>query len=186
MSSSSAKPRRVKSARARLTPTQQLDKSPTINAAKEAQERVLSAKAIRDKHNGSTKVFPRPSSRASKERFSTVYSKDFEGSFAPAAELRPTSPTRRHNPHPGKVSKLLCRFSAPPTFSVSHQQFMVWRLPDREIGAQPEPEGLELPPEYITRNSGKLSFSHITGSSVRTYTCFRLHRLVSYLQILML
>lgn len=119
MSSSSAKPRRVKSARARLTPTQQLDKSPTINAAKEAQERVLSAKAIRDKHNGSTKVFPRPSSRASKERFSTVYSKDFEGSFAPAAELRPTSPTRRHNPHPGKVSKPLCRFSAPPTFSVS-------------------------------------------------------------------
>lgn len=134
MSSGSAKPRRVKSARARLTPTQQLDKSPTIDAAKEAQERVLSAKAIRDKHNGSTKVFPRPSSRASKERFSTVYSKDFEGSFAPAAELRPTSPTRRHNPHPGK-------------------QFMVWRLPDREIGAQPEPEGLELPPEYITRNS---------------------------------
>ena len=34
------------------------------------------------------------------------------------------------------------------------QQFMVWRLPDREIGVPPEPEGLELPPEYITRNSG--------------------------------
>lgn len=118
MSSSSAKPRRVKSARARLTPTQQLDKSPTVDAAtKEAQERVLSAKAIRDKHNGSTKVFPRPSSRASKERFSTVYSKDFEGSFAPAAELRPTSPTRRHNPHPGKVSKhTYTTLSAPPTF----------------------------------------------------------------------
>ena len=34
------------------------------------------------------------------------------------------------------------------------QQFMVWRLPNREVGAQPEPEGLELPPEYITRDSG--------------------------------
>ena len=31
---------------------------------------------------------------------------------------------------------------------------MVWRLPDREIGVPQEPEGLELPPEYITRNSG--------------------------------
>lgn len=124
MSSSSAKPRRVKSARARLTPTQQVDKSPAMTSrdlTKEAQERVLSAKAIRDKHNGSTKVFPRPESRASKERFSTVYSKDFEGSFAPAAELRPTSPTRRHNPHPGKVSKISTAinregYSAPPTF----------------------------------------------------------------------
>lgn len=35
---------------------------------------------------------------------------------------------------------------------------MVWRLPDREIGAQPDPVGLELPPEYITRNSGTTSF----------------------------
>lgn len=30
---------------------------------------------------------------------------------------------------------------------------MVWRLPDREIGVPPDPVGLELPPEYITRNS---------------------------------
>ena len=107
MSSGAAKPRRIKSAKARLTPTQPPEgKSSPVSrkeVSKDAQERVLSAKAIRDKHHGSTKVFPRPASRASKERFSTVYSKDFEGSFAPAAELRPTSPTRRHNPHPGKV-----------------------------------------------------------------------------------
>ena len=107
MSSGAAKPRRIKSAKARLTPTQPSEgrSSPVSRkeVSKDAQERVLSAKAIRDKHHGSTKVFPRPASRASKERFSSVYSKDFEGSFAPAAELRPTSPTRRHNPHPGKV-----------------------------------------------------------------------------------
>ena len=93
----SAKPRRVKSAKARLTPTK--SEAPS-NPAREAQ---ASARAIRDKHNASGKVFPRPNSRA-KERFSTMYSKDFDGTFAPAAELRPTSPTRRHNPHPGKVS----------------------------------------------------------------------------------
>ena len=111
MSFNPAKPRRVKSAKARLTPTQPSEpKSSAVHtqdAVKEAQERVASAKAIRDKHTGSAKVFPgppRPGSRASKERFSSVYSKDFEGSFAPPAELRPTSPTRRHNPHPGKVS----------------------------------------------------------------------------------
>lgn len=29
---------------------------------------------------------------------------------------------------------------------------MVWRLPSREIGGVPYEEGLELPPEYITRD----------------------------------
>ena len=29
---------------------------------------------------------------------------------------------------------------------------MVWRLPSRDIGGIPYEEGLELPPEYITRN----------------------------------
>ena len=95
----SAKPRRVKSAKARLTPTKSEAHS---NPAREAQ---ASARATRDKHNASGKVFPRPNSRSgAKERFSTMYSKDFDGTFAPPAELRPTSPTRRHNPHPGKVS----------------------------------------------------------------------------------
>lgn len=37
------------------------------------------------------------------------------------------------------------------------QQFMVWRLPSREIGGVPYEEGLELPPEYVTRNPGKKS-----------------------------
>ena len=113
MSSSAVKPRRVKSAKARLTPTQPPEaKSSAVGkqqVSKEVQERVPSAKAIRDKQNASAKVFPRPESRASKERFASQYSKDFEGSYAPAAELRPTSPTRRHNPHPGKVRSAFIR-----------------------------------------------------------------------------
>jgi hypothetical protein len=40
---------------------------------------------------------------------------------------------------------------------------MVWRLPDREIGAPPEAEGLELPPEYITRNSDFDAIEELTG-----------------------
>ena len=105
MSSNPGKPRRVKSAKARLTPTQSTDTKLSPSKDQVAlQETLKSARAIREKHIGSAKVFPRPSSKASKERFSTMYSKDFEGAFAPPAELRPTSPTRRHNPHPGKVS----------------------------------------------------------------------------------
>lgn len=29
---------------------------------------------------------------------------------------------------------------------------MVWRLPSRDIAGLPYEEGLELPPEYVTRN----------------------------------
>ena len=29
---------------------------------------------------------------------------------------------------------------------------MVWRIPTRDIGGVPYDEGLELPPEYITRD----------------------------------
>ena len=116
MSSGTVKPRRVRSAKARLTPTQ----PPSGLLTKEALERQASAKANRDKHNGSEKVFPRPGSRGSKERFSTMYSKDFDGTYAPAAELRPTSPTRRHNPHPGKVGGRRRCITSPSPFSL-HQ-----------------------------------------------------------------
>ena len=118
----SGKPRRVQSAKARLTPTkQQADlAAPSSSLAREAQ---ASARAIREKHNASGKVFPRPKSRSgAKERFSTMYSKDFDGTFAPAAELRPTSPTRRHNPHPGKVraeSSAVGNEPLPPFLSVN-------------------------------------------------------------------
>lgn len=100
---------RSRSARARLTPpgpeTVALfsDREAVV---KEARERAKSAKVIRGKHTASSKVFPgRPmGSKANKERFTSMYSTDFDGSFTAPPELRPTSPTRRNNPHPAKVS----------------------------------------------------------------------------------
>ena len=98
---------RSRSAKARLTPpgpetiSLLADREAVV---KEARERAKSAKIIRGKHTGSSKVFPaRPSSRASKDRFTSMYSTDFDGSFTQPPELRPTSPTRRNNPHPAKV-----------------------------------------------------------------------------------
>ena len=41
-------------------------------------------------------------------------------------------------------------------FLLFAQQFMVWRIPTRDIGGTPYEEGLELPPEYITRNESEL------------------------------
>ena len=95
---------RTHSAKARLTPPDPALGAMQKEVIKQARERAKSAKAIRDKHQGSSKLFPRPPSRGSKERFKSSYSKDFYGAFAPASELRPTSPTRRNNPHPAKVN----------------------------------------------------------------------------------
>ncbi len=98
---------RSRSAKARLTPpgpetvAMLADREAVV---KEARERAKSAKVIRGKHTASSKVFPaRPSSRANKDRFTSMYSSDFDGSFTAPPELRPTSPTRRNNPHPAKV-----------------------------------------------------------------------------------
>ena len=103
---SASKDGRTKSAKARITfPGPEKAEFDKKGVAKEARERAKSAKAIREKHLGSTKIFPRPPSRSSKGRFTTLYCSDFDGSFVPPAELRPTSPTRRNNPHPGKVRK---------------------------------------------------------------------------------
>ena len=111
----SKRERRVHSARARLTPDkdkydsfrQQQQQQEALT--KEARERATSAKAIKDKHHGSSKLFPRPPSRSSRERFTSSYSKDFDGTFLPPAELRPTSPTRRNNPHPAKVKPYISK-----------------------------------------------------------------------------
>lgn len=95
---------RSRSARARLTPPGPestglaFDREAVI---REAKERAKSAKLIRGKHTASTKVFP---GQASKERFTSMYSTDFDGAFSSPSELRPTSPTRRNNPHPAKVT----------------------------------------------------------------------------------
>lgn len=95
----STRERRVHSAKARLTP----DKSNYLEREKilrEAKERTKSAKQIKDKHKLSAKMFAGPSSKG---RFTSQYSSDFEGTFVSPPEPRPTSPTRRNNPHPGKV-----------------------------------------------------------------------------------
>ncbi len=88
---------------ARLTPPG--PKFEEENIAKQAKERVKSAKANKSKHTSSAGVFVRPPSRAkgAPPRFKTMYSQDFDGTFVPPAEPRPTSPTRRNNPHPTKV-----------------------------------------------------------------------------------
>lgn len=89
---------RSHSAKARLAPVV----PPSGNEV--SKERVKSAKAIKSQHTSTAAVLARPPSRSFK-RFTSMYSNDFDGTFVPPAEIRPTSPTRRNNPHPGKVSK---------------------------------------------------------------------------------
>jgi hypothetical protein len=85
-----------------------------------AKERVHSALVNKERNDSSKKVFPPPLPKENKDRYISMYNKDFEGSYMPPLEPRPTSPTRRNNPHPTK-------------------QFMVWRVPSREIGGQFRP-----------------------------------------------
>lgn len=101
--------RRVKSAKARLTPP-----VPEISEMKEmmaklSKERVNSARAIKNKHTSSGGVFAGklPAAAGGKARFTSMYSQDFDGTYVPPSEIRPTSPTRRNNPHPSKVNTLL-------------------------------------------------------------------------------
>ena len=101
---------RSRSAKARLTPSRSesaTNKGGVIreDVLKEARERAKSAKLIRGKHTASTQVFPAHRSvKSNKERFTSMYSTDYDGTYVSPPELRPTSPTRRNNPHPAKVS----------------------------------------------------------------------------------
>lgn len=45
---------------------------------------------------------------------------------------------------------------------------MVWRVPSREIGAVPYEQGLELPPEYITRDTG-IRMLHCTNDKINVH-----------------
>lgn len=74
--------------------------------AKETKERIMSAKAIKNKHTSSAGLFVPPPPASIGRRFTSMYAQDFDGTFVPPADLRPTSPTRRNNPHPTKVSVL--------------------------------------------------------------------------------
>ena len=75
--------------------------SPKQESVKE--KRIDSAKLNREKNESSKKVFPQPTSDKTKERYRSIYNKDFEGSYTTPLEPRPTSPTRRNNPHPSQV-----------------------------------------------------------------------------------
>ena len=98
----STRERKARSAKARLTPPTNPEVYLDLErVVRDRKERAQSAKANRDKHTSSTRVFR---STDNKGRFKSMYSQDFDGSFTTPAELRPTSPTRRNNPHPGKVS----------------------------------------------------------------------------------
>lgn len=68
-------------------------------------ERASSAKVVKNKQPYSVPAFVgmRFVGTGEKERFTTMYSQDFDGTYAPPSESRPTSANRRNNPHPSKV-----------------------------------------------------------------------------------
>jgi len=105
------KRRRVKSAVARLSPLsedqslQLQDEQAVIQ--KEFKQRTTSAQNIRKQHTSSRKVISEVTGPEKQDRFKTMYSADFRGKYVTPPECRPTSPTRRHNPHPSRVSSYI-------------------------------------------------------------------------------
>ena len=104
------KRRRVKSAVARLSPLPEnqsdhlQDEMKVIQ--KEFKQRTTSAQNIRKQHTSSKKVISGGAAPGRQDRFKTMYSADFRGKYVTPPECRPTSPTRRHNPHPSRVSTM--------------------------------------------------------------------------------
>ena len=98
---------RISSAKARLSTPPEQTVMDEDRVKKEYKQRVQSAQQIRDAHTRAKKpaVFQKKVKKGEKtERFSTSYSKDYRGSVVPPPVARPTSPTRRNNPHPTHVS----------------------------------------------------------------------------------
>lgn len=103
MSETKPKVARTKSATARLQTPPELLKKFQEQVVKERRKRVSSARQNREKQESSKKVFPKTVTGDQRDRYRTVYTNDFEGTYLPPTEGRPTSPTRRNNPHPAKV-----------------------------------------------------------------------------------
>ena len=101
------KRRRVKSAVARLSPLPESQSNQVPDELKviqkEFKQRTTSAQNIRKQHTASRKVIHGGTGPEKKDRFKTMYSADFRGKYVTPPECRPTSPTRRHNPHPSRV-----------------------------------------------------------------------------------
>ena len=97
---------RAHSAKGRLsTPPEQTTRNET-QVKREFDQRLKSAAQIRDAHTraGKTMVFAKKEKRKDKvERFSTSYCKEFTGEVVLPPAARPSSPTRRNNPHPNHV-----------------------------------------------------------------------------------
>ena len=89
-----------------------LEKSLEVQSSsvKPKDKRVSSARLNREKNTSSKKVFPRPGSAEKKERYTSMYNKDFDGTYMPPTDPRPTSPTRRNNPHPSQVTIITIEF----------------------------------------------------------------------------
>ena len=97
---------RVQSAVARIQTPPRDVVIPEFKSNRRAQSanysRAMSSKAI----------FPQQA-RKQPETPRSRYSDNYPGTFSPKASLRPSSPTRRHNPHPSQVRELFCdRFSS--------------------------------------------------------------------------
>lgn len=112
--------RRAKSATARMItppppPTELgISSIPLTESVKETKDkRGTSAKANKEKNESSKKVFPGGGGYDKKERYLSIYNKDYEGTYMMPTEPRPTSPTRRNNPHPSQVCV------------ISHQSFNI-------------------------------------------------------------
>ena len=97
---------RVSSAKARLSTPPEQTPWDDGQVMQEYQQRVKSAALIRDAHTRTGKsMFKPPSEKKAEkqERYSTSYSNHYTGTAVRPPSARPSSPTRRNNPHPTQV-----------------------------------------------------------------------------------
>ena len=142
------KRRRVKSAVARLSPLPEDQRSQVQDELKviqkEFKQRTTSAQNIRKQHTTSRKVISGGTGAEKQDRFKTMYSADFRGKYVTPPECRPTSPTRRHNPHPSRVSIAMRDYGNTlydNKIVATFQSFLTWKAPTRVL-TSPRTAGL--------------------------------------------
>lgn len=99
---------RVSSAKARLSTPPEQTPWHDGQVKEEYQQRVKSAALIRDAHTRTGKSMfkpPKEMKTEKRERYSTSYGNHFTGTSARPPSARPSSPTRRNNPHPTQVGE---------------------------------------------------------------------------------
>lgn len=98
----------MSSAKARLSTPPEQTPWDDGQVKEEYQQRVKSAALIRDAHTrtGKSMFKPQKEKKTEKqERYSTSYSNHFTGTAVRPPSARPSSPTRRNNPHPTQVRR---------------------------------------------------------------------------------